>query len=331
MMDNKLLFVFTWCFALHLFPLNVFAQTVSNIRVEAKGGRVVITYDLDGTQGEKCDINLAAKNNNGETVTPFVLAGDVLGVSPGKNKWIWWEPQLEGRVLTGWTTVTATAIVNIGMELVFVQPRTFQMGSDDGTEGEKPIHPVTISKPFYIGKYEVTQKQWRDVMGTNQSEYQGDNRPVENVSWDDAQEFIRKLNEKQGTGKYRLPTEAEWEFAARGGTQGHGYKFSGSSNVADVAVSSENSGDETKPVGSKRPNELGIYDMSGNVWEWCQDWYGAYGGSDELDPKGPTSGTNRVLRGGSFLNYDNYCLVALRNLSAPYARRLNVGFRCVRD
>jgi len=217
---------------------------------------------------------------------------------------------------------------SIGMELVLVQPGTFQMGSDDGDADEKPVHSVTISKPFYIGKYEVTQKQWCDVMGTNPSKFQGDNRPVESVSWDDAQDFIRKLNEKEGTTKYRLPTEAEWEFAARGSTQSNGYKFAGSSNVADVAVYGEN---ETKPVGTKRPNELGIYDMSGNVWEWCSDyWKDGYGGFAERDPKGPTSGSYRVVRGGSFIYDDLNCRVANRSLTNPNARSIYYGFRCVR-
>jgi len=216
----------------------------------------------------------------------------------------------------------------IGMQLVLVQPGTFQMGSNDGASDEKPIHSVTISRPFYIGKYEVTQKQWRDVMGTNPSKYQGDNRPVESVSWNDAQDFIRKLNEKEGTTKYRLPTEAEWEFAARGSTQSNGYKFAGSSNVADVAVYGEN---ETKPVGTKRPNELGIYDMSGNVWEWCSDWKGDYSGSAERDPKGPSSGTYRVLRGGSFHGSVVFCRVAYRSSDNPANRYYLVGFRCVQD
>lgn len=224
-----------------------------------------------------------------------------------------------------------------GMEFVLVQPGTFQMGSDDGDADEKPIHSVTISRPFYIGKYEVTQKQWRDVMGTNPSRFRGDTHPVENVSWIDALEFIQKLNEKEGTTKYRLPTEAEWEFAARGGTQSNGYKFAGSNNVADVAVYSENSGSQTKPVGSKRPNELGVYDMSGNVNEWCSDWYGAYSGSVERDPKGPSSGLGLVLRGGSFASGDDYCRVAFRYYYYPNNfNPLNrysylVGFRCVRE
>lgn len=232
------------------------------------------------------------------------------------------------------TSLPTSVRKSIGMELVLVQPGTFQMGSDDGASNEKPIHSVTISRSFYVGKYEVTQKQWRDVMGTNPSTFQGDRRPVENVSWSDAQDFIRKLNAKERTAKYRLPTEAEWEFAARGGTQSNGYKFAGSSDVADVAVYSENSRMESKPVGSKRPNELGIYDMSGNVEEWCSDWFGTYSASSQTDPKGPDSGAFHVLRGGNFKvgGAADYCRVARRSyVDYPSYRNNGVGFRCVRD
>jgi formylglycine-generating enzyme required for sulfatase activity len=220
---------------------------------------------------------------------------------------------------------------SIGMEFVLVQPGTFQMGSNDGSDDERPVHSVTISKPFYIGKYEVTQAQWMAVMGSNPSGFKGDNRPVETVSWNDAHDFIRKLNDKENTGKYRLPTEAEWEFAARGGTQARGFKFSGSNDVGDVAVCSSNSGNETKPVGSKQPNELGIFDMSGNVWEWCEDWYGNYDGSSVTDPAGPSSGQSRVLRGGSWFDNVFLCRSANRLRYYPDSRFSSLGFRLVQD
>jgi len=246
----------------------------------------------------------------------------------------YWERLKETALptVTMGTSADLPAISNsIGMQFVLVQPGTFRMGSDDGSEDEKPVHEVMISKPFYIGKYEVTQAQWQIVMGSNPSAFKGDNRPVESVSWNDAQQFIRKLNEKERTDKYRLPTEAEWEFAARGGTQSRGFKFAGSFNVGDVAVYGANSGGETKPVGSKSANELGIFDMSGNVWEWCQDWYGSYSRGQSTDPTGASSGTFRVLRGGSWYGNEDLCRSASRRGDGPDTRYNNHGFRLVQD
>ncbi len=183
--------------------------------------------------------------------------------------------------------------------MVFVKGGTFLMGSDEYDES-KPIHKVTLSD-FYIGKYEVTQKEWENVMGSNPSSFKGANRPVENVSWNDVQEFIKKLNAKTGEN-YRLPTEAEWEYAARGGNKSRGYEYSGSNSIDEVAWYNGNSNSETHEVGQKQPNELGIYDMSGNVWEWCSDWYDEnyYKNSPSRNPQGVLTETNRVFRGGSW-------------------------------
>jgi formylglycine-generating enzyme required for sulfatase activity len=175
------------------------------------------------------------------------------------------------------------------IEMVFVKGGTFTMGctaeqGDDCFDNEEPAHKVTLSD-FYIGKYEVTQAQWKAVTGNNPSKFNGcDNCPVEGVSWNDIQEFIKKLNAKTGLN-YRLPTEAEWEYAARGGAQSRGYKYSGSNSVDEVAWYYGNSGNETHPAGTKKANELGIYDMSGNVYEWCNDWYGAYNSEAQTNPK----------------------------------------------
>ncbi|MBQ2423825.1 MAG: formylglycine-generating enzyme family protein [Alistipes sp.] len=219
-----------------------------------------------------------------------------------------------------------------GFEMVFVNGGTFTMGatSEQGSDAEsieKPTHSVTLSG-YYIGKYEVTQAQWSAVMGGNPSNFKGDNLPVENVSWDDIQEFIQKLNEKSGK-RFRLPTEAEWEYAARGGNQSKGYKYSGSNTVGDVAWYEKNSSDTTHSVGQIKPNELGIYDMSGNVWEWCQDWYGVYSSSSQTNPTGPSSGSYRVLRGGSWGSYVGYCRVSYRNCAIPGDRYGKYGFRLV--
>ena len=197
-----------------------------------------------------------------------------------------------------------TLTVNgIKYNMVWVEGGTFRMGatSEQGSEAcdnEKPVHSVTLSG-YYIGKTEVTQALWKAVMGSNPSRFKGDNLPVEEVSWNDCQKFIRKLNALAGQN-FRLPTEAEWEFACRGGNNGRGYKYSGSNYIDNVAWYDGNSGDKTHPVGTKAPNELGIYDMSGNVWEWCADWYGDYSSGAQTNPKGPYEGSFRVYRGGGW-------------------------------
>ena len=214
---------------------------------------------------------------------------------------------------------------------------TFTMGSadddPDAFDDEKPAHFVTLSN-YYIGQTEVTQELWQAVMGSNPSYFSSrkgytDNlqRPVECVSWDDCQTFITKLN--QLTGKnFRLPTEAEWEYAARGGRQSHGYKYAGSDNIDDVAWYDSNSGSTTHPVATKTPNELGIYDMSGNVLEWCQDWYGWYSSDAQTNPTGPTSGTQRIFRGGSYAHTNIGCnRVSWRNADDPTKKYINMGFR----
>jgi formylglycine-generating enzyme required for sulfatase activity len=221
----------------------------------------------------------------------------------------------------------------VDIDMVFVRGGTFTMGAtseqgDDFLDREKPAHLVTLSD-FSIGKYEVTQAQWMAVMGTNPSRFRGDNLPVERVSWNDVQEFIRRLNEQTGKN-YRLPTEAEWEYAARGGASSNNYKYSGSNNIGDVAWYFDNSGRKTHPVGSKRANELGLYDMSGNVWEWCQDWYGNYSSDSQTNPSGPaSSGSSRVFRGGGW-NFRGTC-VSIRSKGSPDSRYGFLGFRLASD
>ena len=214
--------------------------------------------------------------------------------------------------------------------MVYVSGGTFTMGAtseqgSDAENDEKPAHSVTLSG-YYIGKYEVTQELWKAVMGSNPSYFKGDNLPVENVSWNDVQEFLRKLNAMTGK-RYRLPTEAEWEFAARGGNSSRGYKYSGSNSLGSVAWYYDNSGGRTHAVGTKSPNELGIYDMSGNVREWCQDWYGSYSSSSQRNPKGPNSGSSRVNRGGGWDFNAWSCRVSVRYSHAPGSRISNLGFR----
>jgi len=252
----------------------------------------------------------------------------------------------------------------VSFDMIAVKGGTFTMGSTDqyADSDEKIIHNVTVSD-FMIGKFEVTQKLWKAVMGSNPSYFKGDNLPVENVSWNDAQEFIRKLNQQTGQN-FRLPTEAEWEYAARGGTNtslyngeninkrgknnspnldklawyggncGQNYtSYAGCdvSNGYDISGWSEKQYNDSKggthPVGLKQPNAYGLYDMLGNVWEWCQDWYGDYSSGSQTNPTGPSSGSYRVLRGGSWYNRAGNCRVSLRNSGSPDYRFSHLGFR----
>ena len=217
----------------------------------------------------------------------------------------------------------------VSFTMIVVKGGTFQMGatSSHADNDEKPVHNVTLSD-YYIGETEVTQELWQAVMGKNPSYSKGNKKPVEQVSWNDCQEFIKKLN--QLTGKnFRLPTEAEWEYAARGGNKSLDYKYSGSGIVGSIAWCDGNSGSKTHDVKTKQANELGIYDMSGNVWEWCQDWYdsGYYSSSPVNNPTGPTSGSRRVLRGGSWYGYARNCRVSSRNNYYPDFSSDSLGLR----
>ena len=246
---------------------------------------------------------------------------------------------------------TAEQAITIKIDMVLVEGGVFTMGSTDIIEERmskypvyyrsKPAHEVTVSS-FYIGKYEITQAQWQAVMGSTIKQQQaktgapgalngihgeGDNYPMYFVSWNEAQEFIRRLN--AGTGKkYRLPTEAEWEYAARGGNQSQGYKYSGSNNLDDVAWYNLNSGGSSHPVGTKQPNELGIYDMSGNLREWCNDFGGyAYTSLPQRDPTGPSSGKEHATRNGSWWNNEYVSRAFFRFALVPDNRNRLTGFR----
>jgi formylglycine-generating enzyme required for sulfatase activity len=220
--------------------------------------------------------------------------------------------------------------------MVFIEGGTFIMGATsdqdpDANIWEKPTHRVTLSS-FHICKYEVTQELWKAVRGNNPSKFKGAKHPVEMVSWEDCQEFLSHLNELTGC-QFRLPTEAEWEYAARGGSQSNGYKFAGSNSIDEVTWYGSNSGKgenrATHQVGTKRPNELGLYDMSGNVWEWCQDWWGPYSSESQTNPQGVRDSwvPHRVTRGGSWNYVAKNCRVSDRNNFEPTDRKDYVGFR----
>ena len=228
-----------------------------------------------------------------------------------------------------------------GIEFVWIPPGEFRMGSTSrhADSDEKPVTRVRITRGFWLGKYEVTQRQWAAVMGSNPSHFKncGGDCPVEEVSWNDVQEFIRKLNGRTGGRPYRLPTEAEWEYAARAETRTHTYagditKPRGNDPVLNrIAWYGENSGGRTHPVGGKAPNAFGLHDMLGNVWEWVGDRYGDYPGGTVRDPVGPNSGSPRVNRGGSWFNSAGNCRSAHRGRISPGSRYLHLGFRLLRN
>ena len=241
--------------------------------------------------------------------------------------------------LTNYTDYTETAY-GVDMSMVWVEGGSFDMGSNSGYDDERPVHRVTLAG-YWIGATEVTQAQWESVMGTDirqqrdkagySSLYgEGSNYPMYYVNYDEAKEFCRRLSERTGR-TYTLPTEAQWEYAARGGRDGvrDNYTYSGSNSIGSVAWYDGNSGNSTNPVGRKSPNQLGLYDMSGNLWEWCLDYYGSYSSSSQTNPTGPSSGDSQVLRGGSWFDFGSNCRVTNRIFNNPSDRDYSLGFRVV--
>lgn len=229
------------------------------------------------------------------------------------------------------TAPSPTMTNSIGMEFVLIPAGTFRMGTDQGEADERPAHQVTISQPFYLGKYEVTQAQWQALMGNNPSLYREDpQRPVEQVSWEDAQAFLKALNAREGGARYRLPTEAEWEYAAQAGSTA-AYSFGDdASQLGQYAWYKGNSGHHPHPVGKMQPNAWGLYDMHGNVWEWVHDWYGPYSAGAVKDPQGPEVGTHRMRRGCAWNNEAAICRTRNR-YSVVGFRDDFLGFRVVRE
>ena len=216
--------------------------------------------------------------------------------------------------------------------MVSVKGGTFMMGDSSKRGGvafreEFPVHQVTLSD-YYIGETEVTQELWKAVMNYNPSYFKNKDYPVESVTWSEVHQFVNKLNQLTGK-KFRLPTEAEWEYAARGGKKGRGFLFAGSDTIDNVVWYDKNSNLKTHPVAQKRANELGLYDMSGNVWEWCEDWYGPYTPNAQTNPTGPATGVDRVCRGGSWTSYMRYSQIRFRKDLNPSFKSYEVGFRLV--
>lgn len=241
----------------------------------------------------------------------IVVAGIIIGVTDNSN-----NASYSNGVLN---------VNGVTYDMVKVQAGTFTMGDN---HVRQKIHQVTITNDYYIGKTEVTQALWKAVMGNNPSAFKGDNLPVESVSWDDCMTFVSKLKTMTGQN-FRLPTEAEWEFAARGGNNSNHYQYSGSNQLNEVAWCYGNNGNKTHAVATKQPNELGIYDMSGNVWEWCSDWYGDYSSNTQTNPTGPSSGSCRVIRGGSWYYKGGSCRSSDRYDHTPINSDSGLGLRLV--
>jgi formylglycine-generating enzyme required for sulfatase activity len=370
----KNLLTFFLCFTI----AQAYTQTIVNVTFRQEGETVRITYDLKEAQnGQTFNIELYCSTDGGRTYGNALKAvsGDVgEKIIGGYSKTIIWQPMQENITTLESDKikfkVTATIKSTMPDNMVFVKGGTFQMGSNE-SGNEKPIHSVTVSD-FYIGKYEVTVAEFENFIkaaGYKTDAERGDgsyiytttwekkagvywkhdtkgdlrtrsdyNHPVIHVSWNDATAYCKWLQKTTGKN-YRLPTEAEWEYAARGGNQLKGYTYSGSNTISSVAWYDENTYDlgsehknyGTNPIGQKSSNELGIYDMSGNVWEWCSDWYGSdyYKNSSSNNPEGASSSPYRVLRGGAWSYLPAYCRIAFRNYNTPTYRNNSIGFRVV--
>jgi len=216
----------------------------------------------------------------------------------------------------------------VKIEMVLIPAGSFTMGGAGGGA----IHKVNITKPFYLGKHEVTQEQWEKVMGDNPSQLKGPKNPVENVSWDDCQKFLDKLNAKAGGqgGKFVLPTDAQWEYACRAGSTTKYCFGDDASKLGEYAWFVANSGFKTHPVGEKKPNAWGLYDMHGNVWEWCQDWQRPYTAEEATDPSGPATGFSRVYRGACMADGPDSVLSVIRESDAPGTKNMAIGLRVSR-
>ena len=316
------------------FEINTYTITVN--ASPANGGTVQIN---NGTAGSTA----SGSFTHGTTIQLKAIANSGYDFS----QWNDGGAQTHNVTVTAGETYTATfsaqttdqtfTVNGVSFTMKRVEGGTFWMGAQSTDQGgqnydseaydsESPVHSVTLST-FYMGETEVTQELWQAVMGSNPSNFSGTNLPVERVTWKRiVNEFLPALNAATGRN-FRLPTEAEWEYASRGGNQGHGYKYAGSNTIGNVAWYTDNSNSQTHAVAMKQPNELGLYDMSGNVLEWCSDWYGSYGSGSQTNPQGPSSGSRRVLRGGSWDISARGCRVSYRDSRGPDGAYDYGGFR----
>lgn len=332
------------------------AQTVTNVVARQVGNTVEISYDLDMA----ATVSLLLSQDGGATysATPKSVVGDVGNTSPGHKRMVWnlladgsdWDVErARFKVVAQKTDKITFTLKDVSFVMIAVEGGTFTMGAtseqgSDAKSDESPTHQVTLSE-YYIGQTEVTQGLWKAVMETTVRQQrdkanpdwsingEGDNYPMYYINWEECQGFIYKLNtilsSQLGGKHFALPTEAQWEYAARGGKKSKGYKYSGSSSIGTVAWYKDNSGNSSHPVASKNPNELGIYDMCGNVEEWCQDRWGIYSSSSQTNPTGASSGSSFLHRGGCWSFEAKSCRVTNRISNPPTDRFNGMGLRLV--
>lgn len=307
--------------------VDINGQPVIGAVVEETGTKNISVTDIDG------NFIIKAKSSSITVTVTFLgcVPKQVKLTEGTKEEITLIEETYKKQPSSSASSITIPVKDGISIEMVKVEGGTFMMGATPEMKNswpeERPIHQVTLTNDYYIGKYEVTQSLWCALMDNNPSYFKGDNLPVEQVSWDDCQKFINKLNDITGR-KFRLPTEAEWEYAARGGKKSRGYQYSGSNKISDVAWYSSNSEHKTQPVGLKLANELGLYDMSGNVDEWCFDRFGFYSALSQTNPLGADDGICRVYRGGSWEQTAGFCRSSDRsNYGTSKNRIYNLGFR----
>lgn len=316
------------------YTITVSASTGGSAHVGSPTGPATGTF----TQGQQCTVYAVANSNYTFTNWTEVESGNVASTEANYTFTVTGNRTLVANFQQQTTDQTFT-VNGVSFTMKRVEGGTFWMGAQstnpdgqnydsEADDYESPVHSVTLST-FYMGETEVTQELWQAVMGSNPSYFSGTNLPVDNVSWNMiVNNFLPALNAATGQN-FRLPTEAEWEYAARGGNQSHGYKYAGSNTIDDVAWYDDNSNNQTHPVGYKQANELGLYDMSGNVREWCQDWSDSYSSEAQTNPTGPSNGSIRVLRGGSWSSYARYCRVSYRYFDTPGSLHNYYGFRFV--
>ncbi len=336
---NKIYRTF-FCLIVLSISLVLYAQKPTNVSFRQENGKVIVSYTLDKNANF---VTLHLSIDNGKTfTTPLKYVTGNVGkhVSAGACMIVWdalqeYEKLISNQVVfkvvaSSWKqTITVNGI---SFDMVLVHGGTLWMGAtaeqgNDLPADEKPIHQVTCND-FYIGQTEVTQGLWNAVMTPNANINTEPNVPMHNVTWSECQLFIKKLNELTGQ-KFRLPTEAEWERAARGGNKSRGFRYAGNNVINNVAWYEDNSNLQLHPVGEKQVNELRIYDMSGNVSEWCQDWYAPYTNQSQQDPQGPNSGTEKVIRGGNVQDEQTNCRITVRKHATPETHTAFVGFRLV--